>query len=284
MDTGVEFRRPVNLQLDKLDCDMVTKARSIIASASQLAGTLFRNYHSAVTGDRCGIAMIFLWAASIFSPFVHATESLLGSANSDAEVICEPLPGALSLTEELEDALRFAVDPRESADAMQQLVEQRPEHLFAIALTLSLDGESYQKFDFSMVKVTAPAVVDQSALRDLVAVIASNQEAGSPTRLNLRWLWQRLEESHPVERVGVDWACLRAEVKESNSILMLLGHGLESCGVLERVIDLQEADALAASHGWTSVMLNRLSKKEVAIAETDLTAALFSINSLSFHD
>ncbi len=236
-------------------------------------------------------AKLACWlAAFLLLPHAPAQDSFIDRIEADidaeSEAICEPLPGEPTLSERLEGALRFAIDPAPSAGPLQELAEHQPGQLVAAMLALSLNGESWQKWDLAMFRFTAPPEPDQAEMVRLMEAVTGYDSAEGRVAMDLDGMWQRFHEIHPMggEKVNPDWACLRAEPRDEKTIRAVLGYGLEACGVLERADSLDEAEALAASHGWSSLLLKRLGGREASIANTDLTAALYAIDELRFHD
>ena len=105
----------------------------------------------------------------VFSLFVSqavsASDASSDPARADSSTACGPLPEEAQLANRLDDAVRFAIDPKASFEMLEVLATDRPEHFLAVAPAFTLAGKSSQIGDFRMLTVTSPATVDHRAIQ-----------------------------------------------------------------------------------------------------------------------
>ncbi|QKK01890.1 MAG: hypothetical protein HND55_03975 [Pseudomonadota bacterium] len=200
------------------------------------------------------------------------------------EKTCAPIPGEPDLTERLADAHRFAIPLAENLNSFEELIGNRAQHFFSVAPALSINGESFQRFDFRMITYTAPADVNASRIADVLTEFRDASGTQGSSEFDLTWLWGRIHESHPIGEVDIDWACMRSSPRARQHLVVLLGYGQDVCGILERAADLEEARSMAKSLGLTQISLERLKGSRAAIRGTALDAALYSIQDIAYFD
>ncbi len=222
-----------------------------------------------------------LLVASIAVQASGTDQFLPGALDGDEDPICEPT----DLTLMLDGALLFAVDPAPSDPTLEKLSDRRPEHFYSLMFTYVIDDLSTQAADYSMTLTVAPrqqilAEFGERMLGLTRAVATSEDETH-----DVVWLWNELLAELPdATEDTMDWGCFMAAQADEQTINMVVGHGTETCAVVERFVDMDEALSMAENFGLTYLRLERVEGRSAAIRDSDLLAPVYVVAAVEFND